>query len=48
MTAMDDIRGNLRDISEDLTAIRASVRCVRWMSGLTLAFMIVLTWRAFQ
>ena len=40
-----------RDIGEiktSLSDIKATLRIIQWMFGFTLAFVVALTWRAFQ
>lgn len=32
----------------DIAEIKASLLLLRWMAGFTLAFVVALTWRAFQ
>ena len=48
MSTMAQIREDLAELTTNLAEIRASLRVMVWMSGFTLAFVVALTWRAFQ
>ena len=39
---------DISDIRTSLADIKASLRVIQWMFGFTLAFVVALTWRAFQ
>ena len=39
---------DIGDIKTSLADIKASLRIIQWMFGFTLAFVVALTWRAFQ
>ena len=39
---------DISDIRPSLADIKASLRIIQWMFGFTLAFVVALTWRAFQ
>jgi len=45
---MSEIRDSLADMRVNIAEIRGSLRIMQWMFGFTLAFVVALTWRAFQ
>ena len=45
---MSGIRDDLADMKVNIAEIRSSLRVMQWMFGFTLAFVVALTWRAFQ
>lgn len=45
---MSEIRDSLAVMRVNIAEIRRSLRIMQWMFGFTLAFVVALTWRAFQ
>ena len=48
MSTTAQIGEDLAELTTNIAEIRASLRVMVWMSGFTLAIVVVLTWRAFQ
>ena len=42
------MRTSLADVKVNVAEIKGSLRVMQWMFGFTLAFVVALTWRAFQ
>lgn len=47
-TSLADMKTSLADVKVNVAEIKGSLRVMQWMFGFTLAFVVALTWRAFQ